>query len=400
MRLAKTSALWVGVLWLSASALAQVPRFDHVIIVAEENNSYSTVVGSAAMPYLNGLISQHGLASNYYANTHPSIGNYFEMTMGQVFTNNDGYLSTINQDNVVRQLLAAGKTWKAYAESLPSVGYTGGDRYPYIKHHTPLTYYSDVANSTVQKQNLVPFTQFAQDLANGTLPQYAFVTPNQYHNAHDCPQGMTTCTGADKLKAADGWLKTNFAPLLADPAFQSTLLVIVFDEAASSDATHGGGKVALVAVSAKTTAGTKAGTFYQHQSLLRTSLEALGVATFPGAAASAPAMGDMFTATTTQPAPPPPTTVCPLSTVSPSVTICAPTGGSTDGSPVQVTAGTTAATTVNLIQVYVDGVKKYELAAGTVNTTVAMAAGSRRVTVQARDASGVWFKSTVYVTVQ
>jgi len=194
MRSGRKIALTLAALILMAAAQAQVPRFDHVIIVAEENRNYSTVVGSAAMPYLNGLISQYGLATNYYANTHPSIGNYFEMTMGQVFTNNDGYLATIDRDNVVRQLLAAGKTWKAYAESLPAVGYTGGDKYPYIKHHTPLAYFADVANSAVQKQNLVPFTQFAQDRSNGTLPQYAFITPNQYHNAHDCPQGMSTCS--------------------------------------------------------------------------------------------------------------------------------------------------------------------------------------------------------------
>jgi len=29
------------------------------------------------MPYLNGLINQYGLGTQYYANTHPSIGNYF-----------------------------------------------------------------------------------------------------------------------------------------------------------------------------------------------------------------------------------------------------------------------------------------------------------------------------------
>ena len=393
---AKRCARWAGMFCLVVTAAtAQVPRFDHVIIVAEENTSYSSVVGSSAMPYLNGLMAQYGLATDYYANTHPSIGNYFELTMGQVFTNSDGYSSTIDRDNVVRQLLAAGKTWKAYAESLPSVGWTGGDKYPYIKHHTPLAYSADVANSAVQKQNLVPFTQFAQDLANATLPAYAFVTPNQYHNAHDCPPGMATCAPSDKLRAADDWLKTNIAPLLVDPAFQNTLLVIVFDEAYSSDTTHGGGKVAMVAVSPAIPAGTRATAFYQHQSLLRTSLEALGVTSFPGAAASAPAMTDLFTSVAP---PPPPPTMCPMSTVTPSVTICSP--GATSPATVRVTAGTTSTTAVNLIQIYVDGVKKHETAASTVDTTVAMAAGSRRITVQARDTSGFWFKSTVYVSVQ
>jgi phosphatidylinositol-3-phosphatase len=79
------------------------------------------------MPYLNGLAQQYGLATSYCANTHPSIGNYFELTTGQIITNYVAYSGTVNADNVVRHLLSAGKTWKAYAESLPNVGYTGGD---------------------------------------------------------------------------------------------------------------------------------------------------------------------------------------------------------------------------------------------------------------------------------
>src|SRR5438477_5764552 len=102
MTFSKKCALWASAFCLAATvAVAQTPRFDHVIIVVEENKSYSAVVGSSAMPYLNGLASQYGLATNYYANTHPSIGNYLEMTMGQVFTNSDGYSGTIDRDNVV-----------------------------------------------------------------------------------------------------------------------------------------------------------------------------------------------------------------------------------------------------------------------------------------------------------
>jgi len=70
------------------------------------------------MPYFNGLINQFGLATQYYANTHPSIGNYFMMTTGQILTNNDSQTPSsfpVSGDNVVRELLAAGKTWKAYA---------------------------------------------------------------------------------------------------------------------------------------------------------------------------------------------------------------------------------------------------------------------------------------------
>src|SRR6266481_4195021 len=117
-------------LLVSLAAQAQAPVSSHVYVVFEENSNYSDIIGNGNMPYLNSLASQYGLATNYYANTHPSIGNYFMMTTGQIITNNDGYVPPtggLNVDNVVRQLLLAGKTWKAYAESLPSVGYLGGD---------------------------------------------------------------------------------------------------------------------------------------------------------------------------------------------------------------------------------------------------------------------------------
>src|SRR5207244_2662046 len=63
-------------------------QFDHVFIVLEENNDYSSVT-SSSMPYLTGLAAQYGLATQYYANTHPSIGNYLDMTSGTVLTNDD-----------------------------------------------------------------------------------------------------------------------------------------------------------------------------------------------------------------------------------------------------------------------------------------------------------------------
>src|SRR5437016_385457 len=150
----------------SLNAIAQVPASRHVVMVLEENHSYSSVIGSSSMPYLNSLANKYALATNYYANTHPSIGNYFMMTTGQIISNNDGYTGTVTSDNIVRRIMTAGKTWKSYAENLPSTGYVGGDVYPYCRHHNPFTYFSDVKNSSNQRQNLVSFNQFKIDRAN------------------------------------------------------------------------------------------------------------------------------------------------------------------------------------------------------------------------------------------
>ncbi len=258
-------------------------RFGHVFVVTEENTNYSSVIGSSAMPYLNQLAQQYGLATQYYANTHPSIGNYFMLATGQIITNDDSYATIVTVDNVVRELVAAGKTWKSYAEDLPSVGYTGPSTGNYARKHNVFALLSDVANDSVQRRNLVPFTQFATDLANGTFPDYSNIVPNLCNDAHDCP-----------LATADTWLRTHIAPLLTSATFQQDgLLIITFDES-GSDNTHGGGRIAWVVVSPKAKRGYRSTTLYQHQSTLQLTLEALGIALFPGAAATAPGMSEFF----------------------------------------------------------------------------------------------------------
>lgn len=260
-----------------------LPHFVHAVIVVEENHDFDQA-DSAHMPYLHSLMAQYGYATQYYANTHPSIGNYFVLTAGQIITNSDSYSATITEDNIVRHLVAAGKTWKSYAEDLPSVGYTGQKSGGYARKHNPLSFFSDVVNDSAQLKRLVPFTQFATDLAGDTLPNYAFVVPNLCNDAHDC-----------SLETADAWLQTNIAPLLASPSFQTDgLLVIVFDEA-DSDNTHGGGRIVWTAISPKAKRGFTSATLYQHENTLRLMAEGLGLTSFPGAAATASNMAEFFT---------------------------------------------------------------------------------------------------------
>jgi hypothetical protein len=279
----------VGQTAMTPPPAATTVRFGHVFIVVEENANYSDVVASPLMPYLNSLANKYGLATNYFANAHPSIPNYFELTTGQILTLIDAstpQLFPVSADNVVRELLASGKTWKSYAEAIPSVGYTGGDTGLYAVRHNPLAYFTDVQNNTKQLQNLVPVTQLAADLNTANIPDYSFIVPNLCDNAHDCP-----------LSAADTWLKTNIDPIITSAAFQKDgLLLILFDEANTLDFTSGGGHVAAVVVSPLAKPGYKSIAFYQHQSVLRLTLEGLGVTKLPGDAATAPVMWEFFTA--------------------------------------------------------------------------------------------------------
>ena len=263
---------------------ANQPTFSHVVLVVEENHSYSEVIGNASMPYLNSLASQYGLATQYFADAHPSLPNYLMLTTGLTETFDDNFVGTISDDNVVRELVKAGKTWKAYAESLPSPGYVGSDTGLYLQRHNPFTYLSDIQNDSSQAANIVPFTQFATDLGNNALPQYSFIAPNIMDDAH---------TGS--LAQADAWLQTNIAPLIASSAFQSGgLLIITFDEGDQTDLSHGGGQVATLMIGSTAKKGFQSTTLYQHQCTLRLILAGSGVNHFPGMAAAAPDMTEFF----------------------------------------------------------------------------------------------------------
>ncbi len=286
-----TASLLAAQATLTRRNLANV-QVSHVFIIMEENHGWNSVVGNQQMPYLNSLINSYSVAQGYFANTHPSIGNYFMLTTGQIITNNDGYNGTVSVDNVVRDLIAAGKTWKEYSESIPFQGYYGGDTGLYAERHNPCSYFSDVRGDPNQQQNLVPFTQLATDIANHTLPNYGFIVPNLNDDAHN-----------GTLAQADTWLQANIPQLLNSPDFNTPgggLLIITFDEAETSDSNFGGGHVVWVAIGPnvrlqypplKSEFPVR---LYQHPSTLRFMMQLLGLSSFPGDAAKAPDMTEFI----------------------------------------------------------------------------------------------------------
>ena len=277
-------------------AQTSTPQLGHVVIVAMENHSYNDVVGSSSMPYYNSLIKQYGLAQNFYANVHGSFPDYAMVTTGELITLNGAGLPSdfpISIDNIERELIAAGKTWKVYAEGLPSVGYTGGDQYPYVKRHDPFAYMTDNLGGSSNANNIVPFSQFAGDVSGNSLPNFSFVVPNSVNDSEDCPGGGS-CSDSIKLSTADQWLQNNIAPLLSNSQFQQDgLLVIWWDEGNASDTANGGGRIAVTLVGPTIKAGFRSTTFYRHENLLRTVCEGLGLG-FPGASTYVASMAEFF----------------------------------------------------------------------------------------------------------
>ncbi|HWG41108.1 MAG TPA: alkaline phosphatase family protein [Candidatus Acidoferrales bacterium] len=384
-------ALFIGV-----SAFAQVPRSKHVYIVAEENRSYEHIVGSASMPYLNSLINKGGLATQFYANQHGSLENYLIVTSGQKLTDNNDTLAVFNVDNIERHLLTDGMTFKSYAQSLPYAGYTGLYSGAYMKRHAPLPYYTDMANSSLLMHH-VSTSVMAADIANGTLPNFAFITPDGDHDMHNCGTNLSTC-----LATADQWLKSNIGPLLATAPFQpggDGVLIIWADEAdlstdnrcSATVLTGCGGHIMVAMIGPQVKAGYKSVTTYHHPSVLRTMLEALGTtANFPAAANTAPDMHEFFVGNGG--------TVPPTTTAV--VQVSSPTSSTVTGPSVSLAASATAPNPITFMRIYVDNVSVASASANHIAATISMAKGTHLTVFQAWDSKGNVYKTAKTITVQ
>jgi phosphatidylinositol-3-phosphatase len=257
----------------------------------EENQAYETVVGDTTLwPNLNKLIAQGALPTNYYANTHPSIGNYFMLATGQILTTDDNSTKVWDVDNIARRMIAAGVSFRIYAEGA-TPGYIGGNTGQYLLRHNPFAMLSDVAGSPAEaKKYIWPFAQFASDAANNALPQFSFIIPNVMDDAH-----------SGTPLQADAWLQSKVVGTVSGiSAFKAGgdgILIVDFDESLTTDVTNGGGHVAPVLWGPLVKAGYRQSstTLYQHQSMLATIMAALDLPNPPGGAASAPRMSEFFT---------------------------------------------------------------------------------------------------------
>jgi len=89
---------------------------------------------------------------------------------------------------------------------------------------------------------------------------------------------------------------------------------------------------------------------------------------------------------------------CPLNTIEPSVTLCAPTTSSP--SPIRIVAGTTSASAVKTVTVVVDGSTSFANAgADAMDVYVDMPAGTHTLTVQAQNSKGQKFNLARSITV-
>jgi hypothetical protein len=268
-----------------------------VALVIFENQRYENMLNNPIAPFINSLIAQGGLATNYFANTHPSIGNYFALTVGDTITNDLFFTGQVDQANIAAEMCAQGISWKGYFENIPTVGYLGDKAVPYAKTHNPFAYFTEVIQTPEQRAKMVPFEQLTADMQAGTLPQFIYLMGNQFHNMHDCEGVADQATCPDnnvRIAQGDAWLQQVIPPLLNDPTFaKNGILLVTWDESVDTDLRNVGGHIVTFMVGANIKKGFQSTTQYAHQNLLRFMSERLGVAP-PGAAANAADMSEFL----------------------------------------------------------------------------------------------------------
>jgi acid phosphatase len=284
-------------LYASTSIGQNVPPSSHVWILAEENHSYEEVVDNPRMPYYNSLIERYGLAEQFYSNRHGSLPALMYFAAGTEVTTDSNTTSCEHSDNnIVRQVLKRGYTWKSYQENLPYAGFQGlygGEGDKYYRRHNPLIDFIDVCPNTGQAIKSVPYPEMESDFNDSRTVNFAWITPDVDSDAHN-----------GTLQEADQWMQDNVPAILARPEFKSGgdgILFVVWDEAALTDdrcsdnVSKGcGGRTAVLVIGPQVKGGYRSKILYHNQNVLKTICKAMDLSTCPGEAESAAPMTDFF----------------------------------------------------------------------------------------------------------
>ena len=342
----------------------EVPLAQHVVLVIEENTSYSTVVGPpATMPWLVGEGAIYGYSKNYYSNTSGSLLDYLWLASGSSESafncNGNSCSSPITDNNIFRLMNDEPISWKVYAQSYLNAGgiVTTPDAARgthYYRRHNGAVWYSDILSNTLGSQGaVVDFEQFLIDASNGTLPRFSIIAPDGLYDGHD-----------GSPSTADAFLQNNVATILSQPDFQpggSGLLLVTFDN--GNNDVQGQVYTALIGPNVKK--GTVSSIYYQHQNTLRTILDALGLQPYPGGSGSAADMSDFFTANAG------------------SVVIDSPAPNSIQGTTVVVNAtASELASQIDHMEIWDNSIKLANVYSSNINQNFVLAAGTHKMTIK------------------
>jgi len=281
MRRFRISAVVLALAVAGSVKLAQADIYDHIVVVIEENTSFSQVIGNSVdAPYINTLATGGVSFSQMYAVTHPSEPNYLQLFSGsdQGIKDDSTAGTVFTAANLGAALIASGRTFTGYSESMPSAGFTGSSfttiagQNQYMRKHNPWVNWQ-AANPTgnqLAASTNQPFTAFPTSAAGfGALPNVSIVVPNEQNDMHD-----------GTIRMADDWLNANLSAYAAWAKNNNSLLVVTFDE----DNSGSNDRIPTVMYGAGLNNRTAINTTYTLHNLLQTisSWNGVGGAAAPG----------------------------------------------------------------------------------------------------------------------
>jgi hypothetical protein len=321
-----------------AAAAETMPRYDHILVIVAENRGYADIIGSASAPRLTRLAASYGSATQFFAEVHPSEGNYVAMLGGDTFGIHDDdawyckpgsndpncplarrlrpYADhTVVQRSLMDQLADSHLSWKGYFESIPAPGskaiyfpdaqspVAGLPSFLYASKHNGFINFKTVQDDPALAGKLVGFDVLLDDLVAGRLPHYAHIVPNQCNDMHgldgaDVPADCSYRNAAGVIARGDAMIGDLVEKIQASPVWSgrgNVAIVITWDEDGGeaggpargpqgccgfdpkSIANFGGGHIPTLVVTNHGPRRVQDGTPYNHYSLLRTAEEAFGI---------------------------------------------------------------------------------------------------------------------------
>jgi phosphatidylinositol-3-phosphatase len=260
----------------AATAVTPAPAFEHVVVIVFENKESTSILGNRVAPTFNHYARRYANLTRYFGVTHPSLPNYLALVSGSTHGITSDCTSCVASGKSLADTIEeSGRTWKTYAEGLPSAGFLGPSSRRYAKKHDPFAYFPDVSADPRRRARIVPLTRLAVDLSAGTLPDFSLVVPDLCHSMHDCPVGV-----------GDAWLRRIAPPLLSLP---NSVVFVVFDEGGSS--IRGGGHTVALALGTAIRRHTRFTRVTNHYGLLRTIEQAWGLPLLGRSAGATPVTG-------------------------------------------------------------------------------------------------------------
>jgi len=274
----------------ASDAAVGTAGLQHVIVIAFENHDESSIVGNATdAPYINGtLLPAYASASSFVDALPiaiPSEPHYVLMEAGtatfpdHAFTDDadpSAQNGTGSTEHLSTQLDRAGLSWMAYQEGMDATSgacpiHASGY---YKPKHDPFIFFRDVSGDPPSATNArcaahhAPIEAFFDVIAaDGELPAYAFVTPDQCHDMH----GQAGCPSSNLVRAGDTWLAHQLPAVIAYAQRHRAVVLLVWDEGEKSST------IPFIAIGPDVKPGYVSDVRLTHGSLIRTVENVFGL---------------------------------------------------------------------------------------------------------------------------